>query len=316
MSNICEESIRSYFFMTPNIIFDLGLDIYEISLYTLLKKIAGEKGHSIYSNKKLAEMLKIGITKLKEIKKKLSSIWPLINRPLILVTPRKTELGDCDTDDIKIINIWDVNDKHFKDKSKGPSPDDGGVNRQKTEGGSPRDHKEEPLKKTKIKEEREKEVGSACVASPTKKERETPVPKVNVAQPTQSAICSSSFPFDNKEREKVYHALEARGIDRSKIEHIASYAYKDLFWKARCMSSALFIKHFDTMTSQAPKMLSEMDNDEQVKYLVKEMHGLYALTKQSLHAGDGYVYEQSYQRCYDFSLGYHEIKRRLLELYE
>ena len=192
MSNVYEESIRSYFFMTPNIIYELDLDVYEIALYSLLKKIAGEKGHIIYSNQKLADMLKIGITKLKEIKKKLASVIPILNRPLIQVTPRKTEFGDSDTDDIKIVNIWDLNDKFFKEKFKGgshgdggPFPGDGGVGRDATGGGSPNDHKEDPLKKTQLKKTQ--------LHSPTPQKPRAP----------ESAICGSVSPHEEKNKEIV-----------------------------------------------------------------------------------------------------------------
>jgi hypothetical protein len=149
-------ALHHYRHEIPNIIDELlDLDPYEYRLYAKYKQIAGDSGECFRSNARLAKECKMGITKLKDAKKKLSSPFPKINnKPLIHTTPRISESGDPDTDLIVIIDIWPENMYYLSKKfNKGGSPGNGGVGRQETEGGSPGDYKEEHSKKNPIKKD-------------------------------------------------------------------------------------------------------------------------------------------------------------------
>lgn len=125
----------------PNIIFQLGLDPYELTAYSFLKLIAGDYGKCWCTIKTLAEKAKMSERKLQECLKKLSS--PLLNgMPLIVVTQRKKADGSNDSNIIEITDIWSANGKYFRQGA----PNAGG-GAQHAPGGAPGAVKEEPLNK-------------------------------------------------------------------------------------------------------------------------------------------------------------------------
>lgn len=135
----------------PNIVFEMGLDPFQLSVYCNLKRIAGDGGNCWCSTKTLSKICGMGETKLKECIKFLSSL-PI---PLIKIIPRKKPDGSPDSNIILITDVWKENGSYFRNnKSKksdiGESLDDGGVGRHTTGGGSPHDHKEEPSKKERV----------------------------------------------------------------------------------------------------------------------------------------------------------------------
>lgn len=67
------DGLHNYRTEIPNIIFSLGLDPYEFSLYCMYKKIAGDKGACWQSNRTLVNQLKMSDRKMREVKKSLAS---------------------------------------------------------------------------------------------------------------------------------------------------------------------------------------------------------------------------------------------------
>ena len=149
-------SIHKYRTELPNILFMIGLDPFELALYCILKRTAGDQGQCTKSMKTLAAEVGFSESKLKEVKKSLCQDRPLLNNtPLITAYPRLTAAGDPDTDMVVINDIWPINFEYFKPKEKigGGSPQNPGVGRHKTQGGSPGGPKEE-LSYEDLKEER------------------------------------------------------------------------------------------------------------------------------------------------------------------
>jgi hypothetical protein len=137
-----QSSLHKYRTEIPNIIFDLGLDPYELALYTYFKKIAGDGGCCTQSKKTICKKLGICISVFKDRKKKLCMPRPeLDNKSLINCTERFHENGDHDTSLITINDIWEDNFKIMI----GRSPKNPGVGCQKTQGGSPKNPKEQLL---------------------------------------------------------------------------------------------------------------------------------------------------------------------------
>ncbi len=95
----------------PHIVIEaLDLDVYERSLYLVLKKTAGDAGVCFKSNATLCKEAACSLSKLKQMKKSLSMPREALNgRPLISIEKRHSRYGDFDTDLIKIVDIWDLN---------------------------------------------------------------------------------------------------------------------------------------------------------------------------------------------------------------
>jgi hypothetical protein len=145
-------SLHKYRTEMPNIIDELDLDPYEYRLYCKYKRIAGDQGMCIKSNKNLAAECSMSVRKLQQIKKSLTEPRELLSgKPLITITERKTVRGDPDTDLIKIIDIWPENFLFFiQKKSKGGASPARGVVHKVHEGGAPHAPKEELTKEEPI----------------------------------------------------------------------------------------------------------------------------------------------------------------------
>ncbi len=104
----------------PNIVFDLGLDPYEFKAYCVLKMTAGDKRACWKSNATLC--LEVGCQKPKliEIKKSLAK------KGLIIIQKRRKEDKSCESDLIKIVDIWPQNMKYMAEKY--PIKEGGGSN--------------------------------------------------------------------------------------------------------------------------------------------------------------------------------------------
>ena len=115
----------------PNIVFEMKLDIYELSTYCHLKKTAGDKRGCWKSSKTLCEEIGISLPKLIEVKRS------LMNRGLIRIEKRKAENGGNLTDVVTIIDVWALNMKVMLDKypKRGESPNDQGGGKQDLGGG-------------------------------------------------------------------------------------------------------------------------------------------------------------------------------------
>ena len=137
----------------PNIVFKLDLDPYEFYAYSVIKKIAGNRGGCWKSNPNLAKDCNMSETKLKKCLKKLSSPFELLNgQALIKIIERTGEENkkQCLPNLLIIIDIWRINGddgRKIKKENTG-SPKNWGGSRQKTGGGSPKTYKEDPIYKS------------------------------------------------------------------------------------------------------------------------------------------------------------------------
>jgi hypothetical protein len=150
---------------TPNIIYELlkekKLSPLAFVLYSVLKKTAGDYGSCFKTNETLAEECGYSKSTLKTYLKELEEIRLPNDQKLIEVFRRTNPDNSPATNLIKIVDIWRYNGDTFRGmlKSKNDSKDNRGgspknlpLGRQKTEGGSPKNPKEEPINKIPIKE--------------------------------------------------------------------------------------------------------------------------------------------------------------------
>lgn len=125
----------------PLIIRRAKLDPYSFQVYDFIMEIAQTSGEFWMSNKNIANELGISETKVKESIKNLVEGNNVLNLKLLKKTSRKKADGSQDTNVLKLINVWRFNGEYFrKMQGGGGSPENRGVGRQKTGGGSPNDH--------------------------------------------------------------------------------------------------------------------------------------------------------------------------------
>ncbi|MHB1059983.1 MAG: hypothetical protein ACYC0F_19140 [Rhodanobacter sp.] len=149
----------------PNIIYELGLNPVQLTVYSHIKHIAGDSGYSWMSMAKLSKRCGVGETLLRDVLKQLTQNFKLINCPLIKVVQRTKQDGSRDTNAILIVDIWRQNGNFYRKKAKNPKPQkqdkkpdftSRGVPRQTRGGTSPNEDKQEPsqqVKKTNKKSE-------------------------------------------------------------------------------------------------------------------------------------------------------------------
>lgn len=168
--HISEESTeRKYFSMILHIVHDIGLNSYLFHLYALMKRAAGENGHSTLSVATMASKLGCCENTIKKYKKQLEiPRAELGGKSLIKIKKRQAVAGDPESDEITLTDLWPENTAHIeklrKEKERknqeikenlGGSPDAGGVGHQMPGGGSPDARKEQPPKKNFSEEQQQ-----------------------------------------------------------------------------------------------------------------------------------------------------------------
>lgn len=178
------ESSHHYRTEIPNIIFEMGLDPYELSLYCYLKKTAGDNGACWKSIQTLCEETKFGRTKLMKVKASLES------KGLIKISKRNNPTGGKSSDLITIVDLWSNNMKRMAEKfpDKHISIKQTEVVRQTNGGGPPNGHKEEPNK-----EEPNKQQQAAAVSFDS--EKIVPLEKSQHLGSTSDNICSKTSKY-------------------------------------------------------------------------------------------------------------------------
>lgn len=160
--------LLKYYAAIPNIVFDLGLNPYEIALYTHFKRAAGNRSSGVCwkSRATIAKETGMSAGMVTKARQALEAPRPeLHGRPLITVSEEASKTGGKPTCRITISDIWAVNMSKFS-----PSPHDIAPSLHDVEVGAPSPHdeqrhtvtiatsphvpKEEPLKKNTEEEEK------------------------------------------------------------------------------------------------------------------------------------------------------------------
>jgi hypothetical protein len=131
----------------PNIIYELKLTPFEVTVYNILKRIAGDRGSCWRRAEDIAEIGQMSKREYDKCIKRLESKFDLIGMPLIKVEKRFKACGAQDTNKITILDIWRQNGNYFKTKFKkslGGERDAGGGVHEMQGGGAPYAPKEDP----------------------------------------------------------------------------------------------------------------------------------------------------------------------------
>lgn len=261
----------------PNIIFEMGLDCFSISLYAAIKKIAGDQGRCFAAVPSLCDLAGMKPTKLRQTLKELESGENNFKTPLISITPRLKEDGSSDTNIIRILPIWRLNGSYYRakqmDKQKttyvnvgGGSRHEGGVVRDTKGGTSPHDDKEDPSEEDLFEEERDlssssfspyKENKKAIQFSPQLPPR--PLPELHERP-------------DEMDELDINDDLALRLIKEYPVTKLKKAIQRTLAWKTRLNDEAglmAVLKNFDNWNDYtSPEAIAE----ENKKHLIALKH--------------------------------------------
>lgn len=152
--------LRKYFAAIPNIVFQLGLNPYELALYAHFKQAAGDDGGVCWKSRATISR-ESGMSAGMVTKARVALERPraeLANRPLITVREEPSKTGGHPTCAVTITDIWPINMAKFSTShyDVAPSPYDVEVEapsyrdhqrHHTTLATSPHDLKEKPMKK-------------------------------------------------------------------------------------------------------------------------------------------------------------------------
>jgi len=308
MNTVLEEVPIKYFAMIPHVIYELGLNAYEISVYCLLKRISCENSACTYSNENLAKLVNISVSQLKRVKKKLSEHFSLLNSPLIICTERRSKTGSNETTEIKIVNIWPQNVSHFDTKK---------AEKQRTElqnlseiqnssTGSDRTTPPGSDRTTK------KNPGLKNIKEINKEKFSTESSQGNgfesVSESKDGEVKSAIFPFsfDKKEMGEIYDKVKDICHDKRDFVKVLEFAEADEFWKGLIKNQKKAIRHFKSVYEQAQKVIAKDELILKRKQLAKSLQ-FQGVNGYSLADDEGYnvisanvTYQYKYNRNDEF----------------
>jgi hypothetical protein len=117
---------QRFFFRVPNIVLELGLTPYEFALYCAIRRTTGDDGVCFRSGVTLARLCRMSTGQVSRCKKRLQAPdEKLAGKPLIWIVERPSRHGGKAYHEIRVVDIWDENEKHFSDcQSVSPSADE------------------------------------------------------------------------------------------------------------------------------------------------------------------------------------------------
>lgn len=107
-----EEVTRDYFCMIPHLVNEVGLSVQAFRLYSWIKRRTGEYGKCFESSRKIAEACKMSTGSVTKAKRELKE------NGLIKIRKYDRGHGEFLGDEIRIVDIWDLNAKYYKEKYK------------------------------------------------------------------------------------------------------------------------------------------------------------------------------------------------------
>jgi len=152
---------RQCFYMTPNMIDDMGLSPFAYRLYGHFKRVAGEDGKCWQSTSALATHCCMSIGSVSKAKKE------LVEKKLIAIENQKGERG-FGRDIVTILDVWQANRENCSPSEHISSPHEQYVHLVKS--------KEEPSKKNPYIAQAASEVKVTNISAP-KKQARTPIPE-------------------------------------------------------------------------------------------------------------------------------------------
>lgn len=239
-----EESIPDHYFRTeiPNIIFELGLTPYELSVYAHLKRIAGDTGKCWRTLKSLSSICGIKETKLRECLHSLSTnnFSSLLKYPLITITSRKRVDGSQESNLISINSVWGVNGSYFREIKKQntplakrttpPSPNEPPP--------SPNEDKEEPLQEEHIKEN----ISAVADDSSSLEISSFFIASIKAIKPDFTKRSSRKWLKD------FGNLLKLRSMED--LKKIITWVYRHEFWKGVVLSPDAIFRNLDAIEMQ------------------------------------------------------------------
>src|SRR5262245_35045085 len=108
-------SRRRFFTLVPNIVFELGLTPYALSLYFTIRRTAGESGECFRSGNNLARMCGMSTGMVSKAKHQLARPRSKLGgKALICIKQAPAVHGGKARHCIKIIDIWSINKTYYE----------------------------------------------------------------------------------------------------------------------------------------------------------------------------------------------------------
>jgi hypothetical protein len=105
---------QRFFFRVPNIVFELDLSPYELSLYCVIRRTAGDDGICFRSGAGLGRLSGMSSGQVSRCKKRLATPFEKLGgKPLIRITARPSPHGGKRYHEISVVGIWNENDQYF-----------------------------------------------------------------------------------------------------------------------------------------------------------------------------------------------------------
>jgi hypothetical protein len=123
--------------------------------------------------------------------------------------------------------------------------------------------------------------------------------------------------FSENELKYIYQQLEKKGVAHDKIASALSFSLDDEFWRKTIKTPDGFLKNFFRICDYLPKAFDEMNEEEQFRYAIKEIHKEFPLAKKCLivHSEERCVQETGYGHHYSMEIGVDEFYRRVMWRY-
>lgn len=123
--------------------------------------------------------------------------------------------------------------------------------------------------------------------------------------------------FSENELKYIYQQLEKKKVAHDKIASALSFSLDDEFWRKTIKTPDGFLKNFFRICDYLPKAFDEMNEEEQFRYAIKEIHKEFPLAKKCLivHSEERCVQETGYGHHYSMEIGVDEFYRRVMWRY-
>jgi hypothetical protein len=116
-----QTQVRRFFFCVPNIVFKLGLTPHEFTLYSAIRRTAGEKGYCFRSGRNLALLCRLSTGQVSRCKRRLAAPFEKLGgKPLIRIVKLPSSHGGKAYHDISVVDIWVDNDECFSPRQSPP----------------------------------------------------------------------------------------------------------------------------------------------------------------------------------------------------
>lgn len=253
-------SMHKYRTEVPNIVLDLGLDTYELSLYLHIKRIAGDHGTCFMRRKILYKKSGMGESKFKKVKQSLAKPRKELNgKSLISIEKRFRPDGGRTSDRILINDVWPENMREYSDPRYSERPPTQSEEFHTV--GLPNDRQEE---EPYIKKEQERRRGASAEAAA----------QLSLLFFDQIKTIDPKAPKPNFSHwaRDMAALLQKDGREQEEVEAVIHWVFADFFWRQNILSPKKLREKFPQLViGMKSEKRSPQDEEQESK---QQMHAI------------------------------------------